>query len=130
MNENIAIAEHLESACAYMREHGWTRGKYQDRDGSVCALGALMHAVGMTRLMEPTVSNSYVFSPALMRDTTEGALYYEIIDIVQQHLEEHSTASDILHFNDDQSNTMYDVIDLYMDVAMNLRDSEWASQNR
>lgn len=40
------IAEVLEHAVEYIKEHGWTQNAMEGADGSVCALGGIRGALG------------------------------------------------------------------------------------
>jgi hypothetical protein len=40
------VQETLKAAAEYISEHGWTQGMMREKDGSVCAAGALLAVSG------------------------------------------------------------------------------------
>lgn len=117
MNPFTAQAvDDLEAAADYIETHGWTQFTMRRQDGAVCAVGALLHVVGLYCQGEP--SREATIETANRRRRAE-ALADMHVALVTNHC-----SSGLTGFNDDNGRTQYEVIDELRLTAKALRNGE------
>lgn len=85
----------LRAAARYIEEHGWVQGIVQDREGRVCAVGALGKVL-----------------PARTADS-DDALYYEARALADERARERAGGwGSVVAFNDSLGRTQAEVVAL------------------
>lgn len=102
-------ADLIEKAADYIDEHGWTQGCFVDREGRVCAYGALY-----------AVSGEYSGGPFTRPATVRGG---QLAMLVEAELLGIRAATPLAHYNDFLAKTKEDITGLFRRVATKLRST-------
>lgn len=110
MAEEMTPADLLEKGADLLEVHGWGQGLYMDKEGRMCAVGALRRADSVASNNGANRTDAYYGARSALNRATEAASGHSVTE-----------------WNDVEGRTAGEVIDLLKHTAKDLRNKATAA---